>query len=254
MKNLLLTLALIFSFNATSQIAVMTAVDLKDGAEDDYLKLEKFYSAVHKEAIKQGFRTGWSLWKAPDNPDNPSAAEYILFDNYTLEQYEAAQNGNVPNGLDIAKEIYKGKMSRRAIEKMAGSWQDTSNERRSYVLKLVDATILAGGDIKPGDQVSINFMSKKTDDFENYETKVWKPVAEKNILMGNLRQWALVEAIGRSENAYDNWSHLVFNLRAANPGEGYSPSGFKWEKLWEGIESSRDMSDPTTLTCVMVVQ
>ena len=57
MKNLFLTLALIFTFNATSQIAVMTAVDLKDGAEDDYLKLEKFYSAVHKEAIKQGFRT-----------------------------------------------------------------------------------------------------------------------------------------------------------------------------------------------------
>ena len=52
-------------------------------------------------------------------------------------------------------------------------------------------------------------MNKKTDDFENYETKVWKPVAEKNILMGNLRQWALVEAIGRSENAYDNWTHLV---------------------------------------------
>ena len=161
MKNLILTLALIFSFNATSQIAVMTAVDLKDGAEDDYLKLEKFYSAVHKEAIKQGFRTGWSLWKAPNNPDDPTAPEYILFDNFTEEQYEAAQNGNGPNGLDIAKEIYKGKMSRRAIEKMAGSWQDTSNERRSYVLKLVDATILAGGDIKPGDQVSMTSCQKK---------------------------------------------------------------------------------------------
>ncbi len=238
MKNLFLTLALIFTFNATSQIAVMTAVDLKDGAEGDYLKLEKFYSAVHKEAIKQGYRTGWSLWKAPNNPDDPTAPEYILFDNFTEE----------------AKEIYKGKMSRRAIEKMAGSWQDTSNERRSYVLKVVDATILAGGDIKPGDQVSINFMSKKTDDFENYETKVWKPVAEKNILMGNLRQWALVEAIGRSENAYDNWSHLVFNLQADNPGEWSGTSGFKWERLWEGIESSRDMSEATTLTCVMVVQ
>ena len=46
MKNLFLTLALVFTFNATSQIAVMTAVDLKDGAEDDYLKLEKFYSAI----------------------------------------------------------------------------------------------------------------------------------------------------------------------------------------------------------------
>ena len=94
-------------------------------------------------------------------------------------------------------------------------------------------------------------MSKKTDDFENYETKVWKPVAEKNILMGNLRQWALVEAIGRSENAYDNWSHLVWNLRAENPGEWYSPSGFKWDKLWEGIESARDMADARINLCMV---
>ena len=72
--------------------------------------------------------------------------------------------------------------------------------------------------------------------------------------MGNLRQWALVEAIGRSENAYDNWSHLVFNLQADNPGEWSGTSGFKWERLWEGSESSRDISEPTTLTCVMVVQ
>ena len=169
------------------------------------------------------------------------------------DRFEAAQNGNGPDGLAIAKEIYKGKMSRRAIEKMAGSWQDTSNERRSYVLQLVDATILAGGDIKPGDEVTINFMSKKTDDFENYETKVWKPQAEKNILLGNLRQWALVEAIGRSDNARTGWTHMVFNLQANNPGEWSGTSGFKWDRLWEGIESSRDMSEPTTLTCVMVV-
>ena len=44
--------------------------------------------------------------------------------------------------------------------------------------------------------MSVNFMNKKTDDFENFETQVWKPVAEKNILAGNLRQWILVEAIG----------------------------------------------------------
>ena len=42
----------------------------------------------------------------------------------------------------------------------------------------------------------------------------------------------------------------LWNLRAENPGEWYSPSGFKWDKLWEGIESSRDMADATELTCV----
>ena len=27
-------------------------------------------------------------------------------------------------------------------------------------------------------------------------------------------------------------------------------SGFKWEKLWEGIESSRDMSEADEFVCV----
>ena len=78
--------------------------------------------------------------------------------------------------------------------------------------------------------------------------KITKPkfgnqLQKKIFLKGNLRQWDLVEAIDRSENAYDNWTHLVWNLRAENPGEWYFPSGFKWDKLWEGIESSRDMAD-----------
>jgi hypothetical protein len=229
MKNLLLTITLLLALSVNSQVVVMTAVDLNEGAEEDYLKLEKFYSGIHKQAIKNGERTGWSLWKTPGNDDDPSSAEYILFDSYTQEQYDAIQNGEGSTGLDLAQMAYKGKMSKRAIQKMANSWQDSSKERRVYTLNVVDATILAGGDIKPGDKVSINFMNKKTDDFENYESKVWKPVAEKNILMGNLRQWALVEAIGRSENARSGWSHMVFNLRVANPGEGYSPTGFKWE-------------------------
>ena len=41
----------------------MTAVDLKDGGEKQYLELESFYSEIHKEAVKQGLRSGWSVWK-----------------------------------------------------------------------------------------------------------------------------------------------------------------------------------------------
>ena len=40
---------------------------------------------------------------------------------------------------------------------------------------------LAGGDDKPGDIATLNLMAKKTDDFEQYESEVWKPIAEKNI-------------------------------------------------------------------------
>ena len=53
MKQLLFTFILLFSFSLNAQYAVMSAVDLNDGAEEDYLKLEKFWSGIHQEAIKQ---------------------------------------------------------------------------------------------------------------------------------------------------------------------------------------------------------
>jgi hypothetical protein len=46
------------------------------------------------------------------------------------------------------------------------------------------------------------------------------------------------------------WS-LIYKLK--NPGEWSGESGFEWEKLWEGIESSRDMTDPSILTCIMSI-
>ena len=64
MKKILLLFAVLFSFYVNAQYAVMWAIDLNDGAEDDYVKLEEFYSEIHKEAVKQGLRYGWSVWKS----------------------------------------------------------------------------------------------------------------------------------------------------------------------------------------------
>ena len=250
MKNLLLTLTLLFSFSLSAQYAVMSAVDLNEGGEQEYLALEEFFSAINKEAVKQGLQTGQYVYKrTPKEGDEANAPEYFIFNTYS--SMEQMQQGI--NWQELALKVYKGKMSKRAITRMLdNSRYNAEKERRSYVLKVVDATIRAGGKIKKGDKASINLMNKKNDDFEKYETEVWKPVAEKNILSGNLRQWILVEAIDRTENAYDNWTHFAWNLRAENPGEGYFPSGFKWDKLWEGIESSRDMQDAEEYTCVFV--
>ena len=248
MKNLLLTLTLLFSFSLSAQYAVMSAVDLNDGGEQEYLALEEFFSAINKEAVKQGLQTGQYVYKrTPKEGDEANAPEYFIFNTYS--SMEQMQQGI--NWQDLALKVYKGKMSKRAIMRMFdNSRYNAEKERRSYVFKVVDATIRSGGALRVGDKGTINLMNKKSDDFENYESEVWKPVAEKNILLGNLRHWVLVEAIDRSENAYDGWTHMVWNLRAENPGEWNIPSGFKWDKLWEGIESSRDMADSTELTCV----
>ena len=232
MKKILLLLTVLFSFSVNAQ-TVMWAIDLKDGAEDDYLKLEEFYSEIHKEGLKQGLRSGWSVWKrTPQEGDEANQAEYVIFDNFSsTEQME----GNGTSNEELAQIAYKGKMSKRAITKMLETTGSYSRERRTYVLEAVDYTILSGGNIKPGDKATINLMTKKTDDFESYESEIWKPIAEKNIMKGSLRQWVLA------------------NLRGNPDIEGQELSGFIWEKLWEGIESSRDMQDANEFTCVFAV-
>ena len=249
MKNLLLTLTLIFSFSLSAQYAVMSAVDLNDGAEEDYLKLEKFWSGIHQEAIKQGQQSGWSVWKrTPQEGDEPGNNEYLIFDLYeSMEQMEKGYNG-----AELAQKVYKGKMSRRSIQRMLDGTGSESRERRNYILEVVDATILAGGDVKPGDKASLNLMNKKSDDFENYESKIWKPIAEQNILNGRIRQWVLVKVKDRADNAYTGFTHFAWNLDGNPDVEFEGMSGFKWDKLWEGIESSRDMQDSEEYTCVFV--
>ena len=250
MRHILLSILLVFTLSLNAQYVVMAAVDLNDGAEDDYIKLEKFWSEIHKEALAQNLHTGWSVWKrTPKEGDQESAPEYFIFETYS--SLEQLQNGY--NALEIAQNVYKRKMSKRNIQRMVQSdASNSSRERRFYVLEAVDATIQSGGSIKPGDRATINLMTKKTDDFENYESEVWKPVAEKNILKGNLRHWVLAKVINRSDNAYSGWSHLAWNL-SPSQDNFYVPSGFKWDKLWEGIQSSRDMADATELTCVFSV-
>ena len=153
------------SLSLNSQYVQMYAVDLNEGSEDDYLQLEKFWSEIHEEALSQGSHNGWSVWKrTPKEGDSESAPEYFIFEAYSsTEQMESGYNA-----LEIARKVYKGKMSNKKIQQMVqGGPTDSSKERRIYQLEGVTGTVLVGGSIKPGDIASINLMSKKTDDFEN---------------------------------------------------------------------------------------
>ena len=179
MKKLLLLFAVVLSFSLNSQYARMIAVDLKEGGEKEYLDLEKFWSQVHVEAVEKGLHNGWSIWKrTPKASDQESAAEYFIFESYSsLEQFE---NGYNPQ--ELALEAYKGKMSSRAVARMMNTVGSESKERRNYTLQGVDQTIWAGGDLQPGDTMSLTPTQALSDDFENYETMFWMPYIEKAIL------------------------------------------------------------------------
>ena len=230
--------------SGTDKLSIPSSID--PGTSETYT----VYQLINQAIVDAGIIAQWSVWKrTPQEGDEPGNNEYLIFDLYeSMEQMEKGYNG-----AELAQKAYKGKMSRRSIQRMLDGTGSESRERRNYVLEVVDATILAGGDVKPGDKASLNLMNKKSDDFENYESKIWKPIAEQNILNGRIRQWVLVKVKDRTDNAYTGFTHFAWNLAGNSDVEFEGMSGFKWDKLWEGIESSRDMSDATELTCVFAV-
>ena len=47
MKKILLLLTLIFTITTSAQYAIVSAVDINDGAEASYLKTEEFWGPLH---------------------------------------------------------------------------------------------------------------------------------------------------------------------------------------------------------------
>ena len=54
------------------------------------MKLEAFWSEIHKEAIKQGSQNGWSVWKRTPketySDEDSAKTEYIIFDGFESEE------------------------------------------------------------------------------------------------------------------------------------------------------------------------
>jgi hypothetical protein len=236
----------------------MSAVDLKDGAEQDYLELEKFWSPLHEKAIEEGIQNFQAVFKIiQSNDESDVAADYVILTGFSSKEQLDNYNQSWANNdwLPFAQNVYKGKMSKRSVLRIMNTIGSFSNERRNYHIQVTDATISAGGDLKPGDVAFMLPMTKKTDDFENYESEVWKPIAERLILDGNHRFWALGNVYERTENAYDYMTHFAYNLANNDFNlfeyvQDQMNSSFKMQKLWEGIQSSRDMADPIYLEVI----
>ena len=72
---------------------VMSAVDLNDGAEEDYLKLEKFWSGIHQEAVDQGLQTGWSVWKRTPKEGDEAVMQLSILFSINLVQWNNLEKG-----------------------------------------------------------------------------------------------------------------------------------------------------------------
>lgn len=258
MKKIILTLLITFTINTSAQYAIVSAVDVKDGMEEQYLALEAFFGPIHDLAIEKGMLNSQAVFKVLNTSDDgENVADYFIISGFSSkEQLDAYNSNSSDTWLEIAKQAHKGSISSRRVERIMNSIGAESNQRRNYHLIGVDATVWAGGDIKPGDKMSILGTIAKSDDFESYESEVYKPLVEKEILKGNHRWWSLTRIYERTDNAYGDITHMFFNIGV----EGADASGswtdmqstFKGQKLIEGLQAASEHQNGGQLELVSI--
>ena len=254
MKKILLIL-LVFPITLSAQYALADFVVINEGMDADYHKLEKVWGAWHQNSIDKGEKTGWAVWKrTPNDNDDENAAHYVVFNQFSSkEKMEDYINGgddfSINSAISTMKSKLKG-MSTSSIRKIVQSEQKIKRQVRSYTLQIVDATPLVGGDIKIGDKMSFATMSQKEDDYEEYESNVWKPYFLDEVMRNNHRWWALTKIVDRNENAYKKSSHLVWNIGVENPKEFLIKDDFISNKMRGMMDTYREMGNAQDLTLI----
>ena len=253
MKKIIFLLFLLPA-TAFSQYVVASFVVLNEGADSDYHKLEKVWSIYHQKTVDSGDKLAWSVWKrtVTDN-DNENAAHYVVFNNFSSkEQWDKAmKNWSMNEAISIMKAGLKGKMSSKTVDRIVKSGGALKKEVRIYDLEFVDATPFVG-ELKIGDKMSFAGMSQKRNDYEEYETNVWKPVFEREILRNNFRWWAITKIVKRNEPAYKDPTHLVWNVGVQNGKPFVQDDDFMSKTMRSGemMDQYRTMKNPDELTLV----
>ena len=84
MKKINLLITLLFSVITYSQVITYTSVRLEEGQHEAYLDLEKFWSKIHEQAIKDDLETGWLIFEVVpvDGDENAENQPDFLIMNF----------------------------------------------------------------------------------------------------------------------------------------------------------------------------
>ena len=157
------------------------------------------------------------------------------------------------NWEEVAKKVFKGK-SKKAINKMLSN-EGIVKEMRSRTYKVVTTTGWRGLEWEIGDKSSFHYMTQKNADFIAYETAVWKPIAQQQILDGYIKYWGVSELIGSNDvtKALESTAtHIAFNFPTKNENttELKLADDFLGQKAWSALLDSREMLPAEELTLI----
>ena len=249
MKKTIFTITFFLATFSYAQSTTMLAMLLEDGKEESYLKLEENWKKVNEALVAEGYITQWSVWKRTPREGDDGWAEYFVMIRRNAEQDKMDQN----NWEEVAKKVFKGK-SKKAINKMLSN-EGIVKEMRSRTYKVVTTTGWRGLEWEIGDKSSFHYMTQKNVDFIAYETAVWKPIAQQQILDCYIKYWGvseLIESNDVTKALESSATHIAFNFptKKENTTESKPADDFLGQKAWSALLESREMLPAEELTLV----
>ena len=249
MKKIVFVIAFFLATFSYAQSTTMLAMLLEDGKEESYLKLEENWQKVNEALVADGYITQWSVWKRTPRANDEGWAQYFVMIRRNAKQDKMDQN----NWEKAAAKAFKGK-SKKAINRMLSN-EGIVKEMRSRTYKVDSSTGWRGLEWEIGDKAYFHYMTQKNEDFVAYETAVWKPIAQQQILDGYIKYWGLSELIGSNDvtKALESTStHIAFNFptKKENNTEFKPAEDFLGKKAWNALLDSREMLPAEELTLI----
>jgi hypothetical protein len=211
----LLTIGLIVLLNvgiqaqneANKTYLLLEFMQVKGEQSSEYLKVEDFWSGIHKQRLADKSILGWDLWSlTPAGKEQGS--QYLTVTLFPSLQSMLQAIGSL-DVVAYAKKAYPAK-----TEKELTSWMEKTVKSRDIahqvLFRLIDNT-KDEFKMKPGTIFTIDIMKQLDDNYEKVESEVFKPWHQQMVNEGKKGSWKLLQTILPSgSEAYG--THLTVSM------------------------------------------
>lgn len=230
-------------------------MSVSDESGSDYLEVEEFWSAIHKQRVADQKIMGWDLWSLTP-AGTKQGSQYLTVTLFaTLE--DMMQPVSMDEILNYTKKAHP-KLSEKEMNTMIDKTTHSRDIARQVYLKQIAWT---EGDfqMQVGTVSTIDIMKAHNDNYEKAESEIFKPWHQEMVDQGQKGNWGLLRTIlPAGTDAYS--SHITVNmykdvaqLAAAMESGAGEMDGLMQLAVQEGLES-RDMREVKIATLEMMVR
>lgn len=187
----LMTMSIMAQNNPPKLYLLFEFMQVNDEHESDYLKVEEFWSGIHKQRIADKQIINWDLWSLTP-AGTKQGSQYL-----TVTTFSSLKDMLQPGGFEYiaayAKKAYP-KMTDKEITSMLNLTASSRDIANQVYFEQVDVT-KGDFEMKLGTVVTLDIMKQLDDGYEKSESEIFKPYHQKLVDAGKVQEWTLLRAI-----------------------------------------------------------